>query len=160
IFNMKAGFTGEHDVRSYLVGVLNADWLDEEEDLIRTDRQDILWSAPLGRAFEAWGQKAVKLIGKLTREPMRKAPWDIFRDLTSIESKVNHEFPGEHQTAIRQKTLEIAQTIARSARPEELEDKQHCRALVSLAMLLGPHITLEEKLTEAASGEHTLEVVT
>lgn len=160
IFNMKAGFTGEHDVRSYLVGVLNADWLDEEDDLIRTDRQDILWSHPLGRAFEAWGQKAVKQIGKLTREPMRKAAWDVFRDQTQIETKVEDEFPGEHQTEIREKTLEIAQTIARSARPEELEDQQHCRALVNLAMLLGPHITLEEKLTEASGNEHTLEVVT
>ena len=28
IFNMKAGFTGEYDVRSYLVGELTADWLD------------------------------------------------------------------------------------------------------------------------------------
>lgn len=160
IFNMKAGFTGEHDVRSYLVGALNADWLDEEDDLIRTDRQDILWSHPLGRAFEAWGQKAVKLIGKLTREPMRKAAWDIFRQQTRIEAKVEDEFPGEHQDAIREKTLEIARTIAKSARPEELEDKQHCRTLLNLALLLGPHITLEEKLTEAAGDEHTLEVVT
>ena len=40
IFNLKAGFTGEYDIRSYLVGQLHADWLDETEDLIRTDRQD------------------------------------------------------------------------------------------------------------------------
>ena len=60
IFNMRAGFTGEHDIRSYLVGELNADWLDEGEDLIRTDRQDILWSHPLGEAFEKWGQRLVK----------------------------------------------------------------------------------------------------
>src|SRR5262249_36754633 len=30
---MRAGFTGEHDIRSYLVGEVHADWLDEEEDL-------------------------------------------------------------------------------------------------------------------------------
>jgi len=52
IFNMKAGFTGEYDIRSYLVGQLYADWLDESEDLIRTDRQDILWSHPLGFATQ------------------------------------------------------------------------------------------------------------
>ena len=28
VFNMKAGFTGEHDVRSYLIGEVH-DWLDE-----------------------------------------------------------------------------------------------------------------------------------
>src|SRR5436189_238138 len=62
IFNMKAGFTGEYDIRSYLIGTLNADWLDEGEDLIRTDRQDILWSHELGQHFEAWGQSVVKTI--------------------------------------------------------------------------------------------------
>ena len=161
IFNMKAGFTGEYDVRSYLVGVLNADWLDDEEDLIRTDRQDILWSDPLGKAFEEWGQRVVKVIGTLTREPMRKAAWDTFKEKTKIESKISDEFPGEHQEVIREKTLEIAKTIVKSARPEELEDKQHCRSLVDLALMLGPHITLEHKLTEAASGnDRTLDAVT
>jgi len=161
IFNMKAGFTGEYDVRSYLVGVLNADWLDNDEDLIRTDRQDILWSDPLGIAFEAWGQKVVKVIGTLTREPMRKAAWDTFKEKTHIEDRIDHEFPGDHQGVIREKTLEIARTIVKSARPEELEDKKHCSTLVDLALLLGPHITLEHKLTEAAEeNDHTLEAVT
>ena len=160
IFRRTGGFTGEYDIRSYLVGVLNADWLDEEEDLIRTDRQDILWSFPLGKAFETWGQNVVKVIGALTRQPMRIAAWDLFKEQTHIEDKVDHEFPGEHQAAIREKTLEIAETIAKSARPEELEDKQHCGTLLKLAMLLGPHITLEEKLTEAGGDAHTLEVVT
>jgi hypothetical protein len=62
IFNLKAGFTGEYNVRSYLVGEIHADWLDEGEDLIRTDRQDILWSQDLGQAFQAWGQGLVKKI--------------------------------------------------------------------------------------------------
>ena len=159
IFNMKAGFTGEHDVRSYLVGSLHADWLDEEDDLIRTDRQDILWSHPLGRAFEEWGQKCVKFIGKLTREPMRRTAWNIFSEQTKIATQIEAEFPGDHQAEIRRKTLEIAESIAKSARPEELEDANHCRTLVNLAILLGPHITLEEKLTEASGDEHTLEVV-
>lgn len=160
IFNMKAGFTGEYDVRSYLVGVLHADWLDEEEDLILTSRSDILWSDPLAQAFEAWGQKVVRHIGSLTREPMRKAAWETFREKTRIETKVEEEYPGEHQEAIREKTLEIAKTIVKSARPEELDDKQHCRSLVELAMLLGPHMTLDQKLTEAVEDGSTIEVVT
>jgi hypothetical protein len=160
IFNMKAGFTGEYDVRSYLVGVLNADWLDEEEDLILTSRSDILWSDPLGQAFEDWGQRVVRHIGSLTREPMRKAAWDTFREKTRIETKVEQEFPGEYQEELREKTLDIAKTIVKSARPEELEDKKYCSALVDLALLLGPHITLEQKLIEASEdGGHTLEAV-
>ena len=47
-FDIAAGFTGELNVRSYLIGELHCDWLDEEEDLIHTDRQNILWSADVG----------------------------------------------------------------------------------------------------------------
>ena len=50
IFNQRAGFTGEHSIRSYLVGELHADWLDDDEDLIQTDRRDILWSDDLAAA--------------------------------------------------------------------------------------------------------------
>jgi hypothetical protein len=162
IFNLKAGFTGEYDIRSYLVGVLNADWLDESEDLIRTDRQDILWSHPLGRAFEEWGQKIVKSIGTLTREPMRKAAWDTFKERTKIQEKVDSAFPSSEQQDIRERTMEIAKTIAKAARSDELEDDAQCQALMDLAMLLGPHISLERKLIEAAgtSKDSPLEVVT
>lgn len=52
IFNRRAGFTGEYDIRSYLIGELHADWLDEDDDLIQTDRRDILWSDELGTAFQ------------------------------------------------------------------------------------------------------------
>ncbi len=161
IFNLKAGFTGEYDIRSYLVGVLLADWLDEAEDLIRTDRQDILWSHPLGRAFEAWGQKIVKAIGTLTREPMRKAAWETFKEKIKIEQKVEKAFPAPDQKDIREQTLEIAKTIVKAARTDELDDDAHCRVLLDLAMLLGPHISLEKKLIEAAeSRDSPLEVVT
>lgn len=150
IFNMKAGFTGEYDIRSYLVGELHADWLDEAEDLIRTDRQDILWSHPLGQAFEQWGQQVVRTMGTITREPMRKQAWDTFKEQTKIQQVVEKAFPAEGQKEIRERTLEIARTIARTARTDELLDKEHCKSLVDLALLLGPHITLDVKLREAA----------
>ncbi len=153
IFNMKAGFTGEYDIRSYLVGELHADWLDEAEDLIRTDRQDILWSHDLGQAFETWGQALVKKIGTLTREPTRKKTWELFKDVSEIESRVAKAFPSEEQTSIRQHTMEIAKTIAKTTRPDELDDPEHVESIVQLSLLLGPHITLDEKLREAADGQ-------
>jgi hypothetical protein len=72
VFNRKSGFTGEYQVRSYLVGELQADWLDEGDDLIQTDRRDILWSDELGQKFEEWGQGMVQLLGTLSREPLKK----------------------------------------------------------------------------------------
>lgn len=153
IFNMKAGFTGEYDIRSYLVGELHADWLDDAEDLIRTDRQDILWSHDLGQAFEVWGQSLVKTIGALTREPTRKKAWELFKDASKIEARITKAFPSEDQSMIRDRTLEIAKTIAKTTRPDELQDVDHVESIVQLSLLLGPHITLDEKLREVADGK-------
>ena len=160
IFNMGAGFTGEHDVRSYLIGVLNADWLDEEEDLIRTDRQDILWSHPLGEAFEAWGEKIVKKIGNMTREPMRKQAWEYFKEKSNIGEQLKLTFPLPSQESIRDNTMEMAKVIVKSARTDELQDQEHVNSLLQLSLLLGPHITLDQKLRQAGEdNEDTLSIV-
>lgn len=150
IFNMKAGFTGEYDIRSYLVGELHADWLDENEDLIRTDRQDILWSHELGRAFEAWGQNLVKKIGSMAREPRKKKAWELFREKSRIEERIASAFPSDEQKAIRDNTLDIARSISKTTREDELQDPEHVESVVQLSLLLGPHITLDQKLREAA----------
>jgi len=153
VFNLKAGFTGEHDVRSYLIGELHADWLDETDDLIRTDRQDILWSHDLGQELQKWGQSLVKIIGRITREPMRQSAWERFQEVSRIKERVAKVYPGKDQEEMRQRTLELAATIAKSARGDELEDEQTVESFVQLSFLLGPHITLDVKLKEAADGK-------
>jgi hypothetical protein len=100
LFNRGAGFTGEFDVRSYLIGELHADWLDESEDLIRTDRQDILWSHELGQALEKWGQDLVVRMGRITREPMRKSAWEQFQLVSKINERIEQEYPGMQQQEI------------------------------------------------------------
>jgi hypothetical protein len=153
LFNMKAGFTGEHDVRSYLVGELDANWLDEPDDLIRTDRQDILWSHPLGQAFQAWGQKVVRKIGALTREPFRKKAWDKFLEVSELPKVVEKAFPADAQKDIRENTIRIAQAIAKTVRQDEMDDKDQVQNVVDMAILMGPHVTLDQKLQEVV--EHS-----
>jgi len=161
VFNLHAGFTGEHDVRSYLIGELHANWLDEADDLIRTDRQDILWSHELGLTFQSWGQALVKAIGKITREPMRRDTWEQFRQVADLDNRIAENFPGKDHGTIREKTLEVAKTIAKAARRDELEDPEFVEAMVQLSLLLGPHVTLDEKLREAAnSKDRPLGVIT
>lgn len=153
IFNMKAGFTGEYDIRSYLIGELHADWLDEDEDLIQTDRQDILWSHELGQAFEEWGQRLVKRIGSVSREPKRKKAWERFKEKSNIETKVSDEFPAPEQERIRTDTIQIARSIAQTTREDELEDDAQVQSILQLSFLLGPNITLDTKLREAAEDQ-------
>jgi len=150
IFNLKAGFTGEYDIRSYLVGELHADWLDETVDLIRTDRQDILWSQDLGQAFEAWGRALVKKIGALTREPKRKRAWERFQEVSKIDDKLEAAFPDDNQKDIRENAIEIAKVIAKATREESFDDPAYVESMLDLSILLGPHITLDRKLREAA----------
>lgn len=155
LFNRGAGFTGEFDVRSYLIGELCADWLDESEDLIRTDRQDILWSHDLGQGLEKWGQDLVVRMGRITREPMRRSAWEKFREESKIEERVEKAFPGVANKQIREQTIEIAEKIAKTARGDELNDEETRESFVQLSLLLGPHITLDRKLKEAAEMENS-----
>lgn len=153
IFNRKAGFTGEHDVRSYLVGEVHADWLDDDEDLIQTDRRDILWSHDLGQAFEEWGQSVVLRVGKAARNPVKKKTWDRFKELSDVEEKVRKAFPLSDQGPIRDRALEYAQMVGKNMRTEELKDEEQVETVVQLSLFLAPHITLDEELRKAADSE-------
>lgn len=161
IFNMKAGFTGEYDIRSYLVGEIHADWLDEEEDLIQTDRRDILWSDPLGQAFEAWGQNLVKKIGAEARNPIKRKSWETFRKASNIDEHINQAFPLPDQKPIREQTIELAKMIGQTMRQDEASNEEYIKEIVELSINLAPHLTLDAKLREVAdSQESPLSVIT
>lgn len=161
VFNRKAGFTGEHDVRSYLVGELHADWLDEHEDLIQTDRRDILWSSELGQEFENWGQAAVRKIGTRSRDPMKKKTWERFRDISKLDDRVGDAFPRADQETIREKAVAVAKMIGQTMRPDEVDDADRVEGFVQLSLMLAPVITLDEKLRAAAdAADSPLEAVT
>ncbi|KEP72206.1 hypothetical protein HR12_48545 [Microbacterium sp. SUBG005] len=68
-FEQPAGYTGEFATRSYMVGEVHADWLDDDEgeDLVRTDRQSILWESERGAALRRWGAEITKEIGRRSR---------------------------------------------------------------------------------------------
>lgn len=153
LFNLRSGFTGEYQVRSYLVGELEADWLDEDEDLIQTDRRDILWSDDLGQKFEEWGQNVVKLLGTLSREPLKKQATADFMKAGNVVERVQQQFPGDEWKPIRDTTLRIAKMMGERLRQGEIEDQEHVDALVQLSLMLGPHVTLDDTLREAAEAE-------
>jgi len=155
IFNQGAGFTGEHNVRSYLVGELHADWLDEGEDLIQTDRRDILWSDELAAAFQVWGQKIVKRIGTLSRDPLRKATLQLFFEKGDVEARIQRVYPTEEQQDIRDNAKEIAQTFGRTIRRGEVEDVDIVNDMVDLSITLAPHVTLNSKMREAVANSDT-----
>ena len=155
IFNQRAGFTGEHNIRSYLVGELHADWLDEDEDLIQTDRRDILWSDELAAAFQAWGQRIVKRIGTLSRDPLRKATLELFLETGDVDARILSAYPTDDQLAIRNRASEVARSFGRTISRPEAQDADVVNELVDLSITLAPHITLNSMMQEAAADAAT-----
>lgn len=155
VFGRRAGFTGEHNVRSYLVGELHADWLDEDDDLIQTDRRDILWSDELGAAFEQWGQRIVQRIGTLSRDPMRKAALEVFFEIGQVEKRVLDAYPSTNEEPIRKRAVEVARTFGRTVSRSNAEDREVVGDLVDLSITLAPHITLDGMMKAAAEQTET-----
>lgn len=58
-FNLTKGFTGQLS-NQYMTGVVIVDALDEEDDLIASDRGNINWEHPVGAALQKWGQKLIR----------------------------------------------------------------------------------------------------
>lgn len=150
VFGRKAGFTGEYDIRSYLIGELHADWLDANEDLILTDRRDILWSDELGNAFQKWGRNVVETLGKLTRDPLRKKTWDSFKEKTSLDKKIIDAFPSRDQEKIRENAMEFASIFGKKIKESELEDQERLDDIAQMALTFAPYITMDNQLREAA----------
>ena len=155
LFNQRAGFTGEHNIRSYLIGELHADWLDESEDLIQTDRRDILWSNELAGAFQDWGQRMVKHIGRLSRDPMRKATLDIFLETGRVEERIQRHYPSENEAEIRKKATDLANLFGRRISRAEAKDPDVVNQFVDLSMAFAPHITLDDMMRMAGDESET-----
>lgn len=155
IFGQKSGFTGEHNIRSYLIGELHADWLDESEDLIQTDRRDILWSHELGEQFQEWGQKVIKYVGQISRDPLRKTMQLQFFETGDVENKIKEAYPTENQTELRKTAIKLAESFGKSIRGDELSDSKAVEDMVDLCILLAPIQNLDEQLRQASSVDLT-----
>ncbi len=147
-FGLSSGFTGEQTIRSYLVGVVNAEWLDDDDydDLVRTDRQDILWSDPRGEALRDWGRKVLAEIGELARRPLRQKAWEKFLEVSKIEEVARKRFA---ETDIVKAAVETGRLFGSIASLDELDDVAYVGQLTELALTLAPHKVLVEALREA-----------
>jgi hypothetical protein len=58
-FGLSGGVYGQHGLQ-YMTGEVQADGLDEDTDLIATDRASVLWEDPKAKALADWGQGNVK----------------------------------------------------------------------------------------------------
>ncbi len=58
-FDLSGGAHGQHGMQ-YMTGEIRADFLDDNVDLIATDRATVRWEDPLAAPLKKWGQDKVK----------------------------------------------------------------------------------------------------
>ncbi|WP_405491446.1 ATP-binding protein [Nocardia sp. NBC_00511] len=157
-FGISSGFTGEFKLRSYLVGAINVDWLDDEDDLVRSDRQDIMWSSPRGEALAQWGRALIKEIGRLGEKSIRRRVWEEFVERSRIHETLDAIAPGDR--LFRDSVLEAARILVAHKDRAALDDPGHIENMLRLALSLGPQRSLLETLKEIAEeGDTQLDVV-
>lgn len=146
-FNQPAGFTGEFAMRSYLVGHVEAEWLDLDngDDLVRTDRQDILWSSDYGELLRRWGAELIKEIARISREPRRVRVRDEFLRKSGIEARARQRF-GDKQVA--RVAIDLARKFGGFAAEDELSDDVYVEDLSQIILSVAPHQALMEAFHE------------
>ncbi len=157
-FDLPAGFAGEFKLRSYVVGEVHADWLDDREDLIRADRQDILWNSDRGDALRRWGQEILRELAGLAEEAVQARTWEEFTERTHLERRLLDLAPGDR--SLRDAVRSAARALVRTTDRDKVRDRRYTDRLLRLAMAIGPHQQLLLALHEASSsGGDTLAAV-
>ncbi len=146
-FNQPAGFTGEFAMRSYLVGQVEAEWLDldQGDDLVRTDRQDILWDSDYGQLLRRWGAELIKEIARISREPRRIRVRDEFLRKSKIEDRARERY-GDKQVA--RVAIDLAKKFGGFAAEDELNDEAYVEDLSQIILSVAPHQALMEAFHE------------
>jgi hypothetical protein len=145
-FGLAPGFTGEFVARSYLIGEVHADWLDQKEmDLIQTHRQDILWDSELGSALSEWGKERVKEVASSGQEPRRKKVKDQFVEKADLEKKASERYNKE---GIQEAAVELGESLGQYAHEDELEFEEYLEDLTNFVLQIAPHKYLVDMLQE------------
>lgn len=149
-FDIEAGFTGEYKMRSYVVGEIHADWLDDADDLIRSDRQGIIWSSERGEALQQWGVALLKELASRSETSSRNQVWNEFLEKSRLKERLQHALPDD--SALRNAIQRTARSLVRSVDREQVQrSPDFVDRVVQLAFAVGPHQTLLQTLDEVAA---------
>ena len=111
-FGVKSG--GKHTY-SYITGEVSAEFIDEEEDLVGTNRLSIIWDTAKGEAIREWGAKKMKAVSaELTDSRIKKRKKTVSEDV-EIGRWLKGLEPSERRTADR-----IIDMLATNSRLDDL----------------------------------------
>lgn len=87
--------------RAHLVGEVHADFLDEDEDLIGTARNQVVWESPLAQALQEWGRDTLKWAFDQWVELRREAKAEIIIREAGFDRWLEGREPREQRAARR-----------------------------------------------------------
>ena len=148
-FDIRTGFTGEFKMRSYLTGAIYAEWIDDVDDLVRTDRQDIIWNSDLGTSLREWGQALLRELAAKADASAGQRVWDVFLEESQLEERLRIALPNDR--AVRNSVLGAARTLVRRADRDSVKNPDYINRVVRLAYAIGPHTALLNTLDEITS---------
>ena len=101
---------GQQFALSYLVGELNVDFVDEEEDIIATTRNSLVWDTDENIALMEWGKAEVNRIARQWAERRRKD-----RELQLENYQPYREFREQAEEIDNQRALKLSDKLIRQA---------------------------------------------
>ena len=160
-FEQPAGYTGEYTVRSYLVGEVHAEWLDTDagDDLVRTDRQGIIWDSEYGDAMRKWGGELIKEVGRLGRTPRRIRVEEKFLEVSKLKERAVERFSDD---AVIETVMELGKSIGSFAAEDELQDEEYIDQLCEVVLSVAPHRALMvafQEFNKQVGGDGELETL-
>jgi hypothetical protein len=110
-FNLSGGIHGQVGLE-YLTGQVQADFLDEAEDCIATDRQSVNWQFERAKGLEQWGQEKTKEACREWKKRRKKEKENTFR----------HDYSEFHERIEGLPAQEKEDVLSALERIAELED--------------------------------------
>ena len=86
---------------SYITGEVSADFFDEEEDLISTNRQAVIWDSKKGEALQEWGRKKLMEVSNQLSKDRRDRDERVVREHPTMAKWMEGLVPAEKKTADR-----------------------------------------------------------
>ena len=105
-FNLSGGVEGQHGMQ-YMTGEVEAEFLDEDTDLIATDRSSVRWDDPRSAALLEWGRNKVKSLLKQWLEGRTKGKVNKLRDHTPYLKRIER-FPERERRELESAIMKLA----------------------------------------------------
>lgn len=99
MFSLKT--TNTQFARAYVVGEIQADFLDADEDNVATARNAVNWESTAGQALQNWGQEALKFVFEQWRLLQQKEKRDRLVKTHDFEKWLETRTPREQKVAER-----------------------------------------------------------